>query len=207
VTPCTVNSQLEAVRQPVRRASDRPTRDARWCISGRHQHRELGGHPGRARAGVIESGRDSVTDQFGLALYTVAHAIAGFHRGELERLGLTYPQYLVMVELWQHDTLTVGELSRRLQLTTGTLSPLLKRLETANFLARRRSPDDERVVRVHATKAGRGLLDHTEQLRAQLHTTLGIPAEEITALTDQLKKLTARIRPERQITDPSSGLT
>lgn len=181
--------------------TDRP---AMPVLPVRHEDQEVGVLPGSVCGAGIKPTRDSVVNKFGLALQTGAHAITGFHRGELDRLGLTYPQYLVMVALWEHDTLTVGELCQRLRLTTGTLSPLLKRLETADFVARRPRRGDERVVRIYATEAGRDLLDRTADLREQLRTVLGMPSQEITALTDQLNRLTGRMRPGHQSSEPPS---
>lgn len=144
-----------------------------------------------------------MVDEFGCALYAGARAITRFHRRELDRLGLSYLRYLVMVALWEHETPTVGELSQRLKLTTSALSPLLKGLETANFLARCPRSGDERVVRVHATEAGLNLLTQTAETREKLRTALGIPGEQITDLIDRINTLTSRLPPGHQITDPA----
>jgi MarR family transcriptional regulator, organic hydroperoxide resistance regulator len=92
-------------------------------------------------------------DQLGYSLSVASRAMTALYRSGLDRVGLTYPQYLVMVVLWEHSSLTVGELSARLQLSTGTLSPLLKRLENTGLLTRRRRHDDERQVHLNLTEA------------------------------------------------------
>lgn len=97
--------------------------------------------------------------QLCFAVYAASHAFARAYRPHLERLGLTYPQYLVMLVLWEQDDMTVGDIGRRLFLESSTLTPLLKRLEAAGLLHRVRDAEDERQVRVRLTEAGRALHD------------------------------------------------
>ena len=96
-------------------------------------------------------------NQLCFAIYSTAHAFNRVYKPLLDRLGLTYPQYLVMLVLWEGDGLTVGDIGERLQLDSGTLTPLLKRLEAMGLLDRSRDPSDERQVRVRLTNAGRAL--------------------------------------------------
>jgi len=91
------------------------------------------------------------------AIYSANHAFNRAYKPLLEELGLTYPQYIVMVLLWERGGQTVGELGQKLFLESNTLTPLLKRLETLGFIKRTRDPADERQVRVHLTEAGRKL--------------------------------------------------
>src|SRR5215813_1878227 len=91
------------------------------------------------------------------ALYSASRAMTAAYRPILTELNLTYPQYLVLLVLWEQGRVTVGSLGERLQLDSGTLSPLLKRLEANGFVRRQRSSDDERVVEVVLTPAGRRL--------------------------------------------------
>src|ERR1700747_908984 len=91
------------------------------------------------------------------AVYSAGHAFNRAYRPLLDQLGLTYPQYLVMVSLWAKDDQTVGELGETLFLESSTLTPLLKRLEALGLLDRSRDPSDERQVRVRLTNAGRAL--------------------------------------------------
>lgn len=93
------------------------------------------------------------------AVYSASHAFNRLYKPLLDALGLTYPQYLVMVTLWEQDGRTVGEIGDRLLLESNTLTPLLKRLETAGLVSRRRDPADERQVRLRLTPAGLALRD------------------------------------------------
>src|SRR6476659_1582192 len=91
------------------------------------------------------------------AFYSASHAFNRIYKPLLEELGLTYPQYIAMVLLWERDGQTVGELGQQLFLETNTVTPLLKRLETLGYVKRSRDPSDERQVRVHLTEVGRKL--------------------------------------------------
>lgn len=91
------------------------------------------------------------------AVYSASHAFNRVYKPLLDGLGLTYPQYLVMVILWEEDDQTVGRIAERLYLESSTLTPLLKRLEKAGYLSRRRDAADERQVRVRLTRPGRDL--------------------------------------------------
>ncbi len=92
--------------------------------------------------------------QLCFALYSTSLAMTKAYKPMLDELGLTYPQYLVMLVLWEHERLTVSELGNRLALDSGTLTPLLKRLEGAGLVSRRRDAEDERRVLVAFTEAG-----------------------------------------------------
>ncbi|MFW0796472.1 MarR family transcriptional regulator [Gordonia sp. CPCC 205515] len=93
-------------------------------------------------------------EQLCFALYTASRAVIAAQRPGLKELGLTYPQYLAMLALWEEDELTIGQLCRRLHLDSGTVSPLIRRLEGLGYLVRRRSVDDERSVTVALTPEG-----------------------------------------------------
>lgn len=99
----------------------------------------------------------SLDNQFCFAVYSAAHALNRAYKPLLDRLGITYPQYLVMLVLWDRDDRAVGEIGERLMLESSTLTPLLKRLEAAGLVSRRRNPDDERQVRIALTGKGREL--------------------------------------------------
>jgi len=109
----------------------------------------------------------------------------------LEPLGLTHPQYLVMLALWQHGPLSVKELSRLLQLDPGTLSPLLKRLETAGLLRRGRNPDDQRNLAVTLTPAGRRLRAEAERIPTGIVERLGMPVDDLLSLHGALTRVIA----------------
>jgi len=96
-------------------------------------------------------------DQLCFMLYATSRAIQQMYRPALDALGITYPQYLVLLVLWEDDDIPVGAIGARLLLETGTLTPLIKRLEAAELVTRTRDPQDERVVRVRLSKRGRAL--------------------------------------------------
>lgn len=129
------------------------------------------------------------------ALYSTSHAFGRVYKSLLDPLGLTYPQYLVLVLLWQRDDQTVGQLGEALFLDSSTLTPLLKRLEAAGHVARRRDPEDERQVRVSLTSAGRALRDAAAHIPGSIAQASGLTAAdarrlrtEITSLRDALDR-------------------
>jgi MarR family transcriptional regulator, organic hydroperoxide resistance regulator len=137
-----------------------------------------------------------VEDQLCFALYAASRAATAVYRPYLDRLGLTYPRYLVMLVLWQHDEMSIGTLGERLFLDSGTLSPLLKKLEVDGLIRRFRDPDDERVVKLKLTPEGRALEEPAAKMRSALSCKLGLSAaranglrEEVHMLFNQLLKL------------------
>lgn len=137
-------------------------------------------------------------EQLCFALYSASRAFTRAYAPVLEPLGLTYPQYLVMLVLWERDDLSVSSLGERLGLDSGTLTPLLKRLEEASLVHRARDPEDERVLRVTLSPAGRALADRAaevpEALACRLGSTLTADAaRELGALRDTLHALTRRL--------------
>ncbi|MCG7623685.1 MarR family winged helix-turn-helix transcriptional regulator [Epibacterium sp. Ofav1-8] len=123
------------------------------------------------------------------SVYSVNHAISRLYRPLLAPLGLTYPQYLVLVALWNRDRRKVNELGRELQLDTNTLTPLLKRMEAVELLTRQRNPDDERSLIVALTDKGRALEQKAGELTACVLDAMGGDIEELTALRDRLHLL------------------
>jgi MarR family transcriptional regulator, organic hydroperoxide resistance regulator len=124
------------------------------------------------------------------ALYSASRAVTAFYRPVLESLGLTYPQYLVMMVLWEHGERSVRELGTALMLDSGTLSPLLKRLEAAGLVIRRRDPTDERSVLVRLTGAGNDLRRAAADVPMRVATASGLPPSELAELRDALTTLT-----------------
>ena len=112
----------------------------------------------------------------------------------LAPLGLTYPQYLVMLVLWEEDGVSVSDLGHRLSLDSGTLSPLLKRLQTAGLVARARDPADERVVRLRLTAKGRALSTKARAIPQALSCKLGVTLAQVIQLREELVALTAKLR-------------
>lgn len=123
------------------------------------------------------------------ALYSAHNAMGRLYRPLLTRLGLTYPQYLVLVALWQQDDRRVSDLGADLVLESNTLTPLLKRMETAGLVDRRRDTADERSVRVTLTPAGRALEAEAGQITACLLDRAGGLPEDVAALTRRIRVL------------------
>lgn len=127
------------------------------------------------------------------ALYKAHHAMNRFYKPLLGELGLTYPQYLVLVALWERDEQFVGQLGELLHLESNTLTPLLKRLESAGLVRRRRAANDERVVQVSLTPEGRALRQKSQDVSACLFEAIGMTREEIGALVDDVNGVTGAV--------------
>src|ERR671927_298603 len=110
----------------------------------------------------------ALDDQLCFALYAASRAVTARYRPMLEAIGLTYPQYLVMMLLWEQDNQTVGQLGSRLALDSGTLPPLLKRLTAAGLVTRHRRVEDERSVSIVLTDAGRALREKAESISGEI---------------------------------------
>lgn len=128
-------------------------------------------------------------EQLCFALYSASRAVTAAYRPVLDELGITYPQYLVLLVLWEEQDCSVGHLGHRLHLDSGTLSPLLKRLEANGLVARQRAADDERRVEVSLTAAGRGLESRAACIPERLLTSGNASADDIAALRDVLRGL------------------
>jgi DNA-binding MarR family transcriptional regulator len=128
------------------------------------------------------------------ALSVAARSVVGIYRPLLEPMGLTHPQYLVMLALWQHAPLSVRELSGLLALDPGTLSPLLKRLETIGYLRRQRDPADERSLAVTLTESGQALRAEALKIPPAVIGRLGLPIEELQSLHAALTRVIAASR-------------
>lgn len=121
-------------------------------------------------------------------IYAANHLLGRLYRPLLDRVGLTYPQYLVMLVLWEFGTQSVGELGQRLYLDSGTLTPLLKRLETAGLVSRARARSDERRVEVSLTPAGRALRKKAGEVPKALVCMVDIDRARGTKLRDDMKR-------------------
>jgi DNA-binding MarR family transcriptional regulator len=137
------------------------------------------------------------------ALSVAARNVVSVYRPVLEPLGLTHPQYLVMLALWQHGTLSVKQLSGLLQLDPGTLSPLLKRLEAADLLRRERNPNDQRNLALALTDKGTALRAEAEKIPAGVVERLGMPVEELMSLHGALTRVIAAS--QRALTAPATA--
>jgi DNA-binding MarR family transcriptional regulator len=121
------------------------------------------------------------------AVYSAGHAFNRVYKPLLDELGLTYPQYLVMVSLWAKDDQTVGELGETLFLESSTLTPLLKRLEAVDYLTRSRDPSDERQVRVRLTNAGRALQRKARDIPRCILEATGLSLADLRRLLREIK--------------------
>ena len=135
--------------------------------------------------------------QLCFALYSSSLAMTKVYKPILSELGLTYPQYLVMLVLWEQAPLTVSELGGRLTLDSGTLTPLLKRLETSDLVTRERDPADERRVVVSLTPAGRRLKQAAAGIPEKMLCATQCTVEEIQALTLRLQDLRSTLENAR----------
>ena len=148
-------------------------------------------------ADMVEVERETdallLDNQLCYALYAAAHRMTKSYRPLLERLGLTYPQYLVLLVLWEQDGVTVSEIGRRLRLDSGTLTPVLKRLESAGFLLRTRRQSDEREVEIALTPEGAALRADAVAVREAVMCQLELSEPEIRALRKDLSLVIERL--------------
>ena len=135
--------------------------------------------------------------QLCFALYAASLAMTKAYKPLLSPLGITYPQYLVLLVLWEGDGITVSQLGDRLTLDSGTLTPLLKRLEAQGQIARLRDLQDERRVRITLTAEGRALRDQAEAIPQCVLQSSQCSIAELTALTTELKQLRDRLSEQR----------
>src|SRR5271169_993819 len=127
--------------------------------------------------------------QLGFSLYGAFMAVGRAYKPWLDKLGLTYPQYLVLSALWEADDQTIGGVASRLDLEPSTITPLVKRLELAGHVVRRRNPADERQVKVLLTDQGRGLRAQTKFLTDALFENSGMTVDALVDLNTKIKAL------------------
>lgn len=127
--------------------------------------------------------------QLGFSLYGAFMAISRTYKPWLDRIGLTYPQYLVLSVLWEGDDQTISAIAARLDLEPSTITPLVKRLELAGHVVRQRNPSDERQVKVTLTEPGRALRVETRVLADALYGKAGMTVEELVELNSRIKAL------------------
>ncbi|GAA3834103.1 MarR family winged helix-turn-helix transcriptional regulator [Streptomyces chiangmaiensis] len=147
------------------------------------------------KAGVEEKDEASLLldDQLCFALYAAQRALTNRYRPLLEEFNLTYPQYLVMLVLWEHRALPIKTLGRHLQLDYGTLTPLLKRLEAHGLIRRERQVNDERSVQVTLTEQGAELRERARVVPGAIAGIVGLTAQEVQDAKSLLERLTANI--------------
>ncbi|MCR5690516.1 MAG: MarR family transcriptional regulator [Clostridiales bacterium] len=130
-----------------------------------------------------------LSNQLCFPLYAAARGVTNLYTPILQPLGLTYTQYLVFLVLWERDGVTVGEIGEKLMLDNGTLSPLLKKLQEAGYIERRRSADDERVVLITLTEKGRDLQEQAKDVPQKAARCVDLPPEKARELYTLLYEL------------------
>lgn len=139
-------------------------------------------------------GRDmAVEEMLCFDLYSTHHAVGQVYKPLLAPLGLTYPQYLVMLILWEGDKLTVGAISQRLHLESSTLTPLIKRLETQGLVTRKRDRTDERKVRVMLTDKGAAMRQAARHIPDCIMKAFGLPLADLIKLHETLATVRAAL--------------
>lgn len=136
----------------------------------------------------------ALEEQVCFALSVAARNVVAVYKPILEPMGLTHPQYLVMLVLWDHEPISVRALSAKLHLDPGTLSPLLKRLESSGLVRRERNPEDERTLAVTLTPSGRALREEALAVPPAVVSRLDMELEELVALREQLTRVIAATR-------------
>lgn len=131
----------------------------------------------------------ALENQVCFALSLASRSVIAAYRPVLEPLGLTHPQYLVMLTLWEHEPLSIKELSALLHLDPGTLSPLVKRIEVLGYVQRSRSAADERILQIVLTEKGRAAREVALEIPKEMMRRLDIDVEELNALHGTMKKL------------------
>ncbi len=139
--------------------------------------------------GTLDFDPLALDNQLCFALYSASLAMTKTYKPLLDKLGLTYPQYLVMLVLWQQDDVLVKSIGEKLFLDSGTLTPLLKRLEASSLIARTRDQSDERQVRITLTREGRALKRKAQYIPQQVLCASGQPQEALANLRAQLSSI------------------
>lgn len=150
-----------------------------------------------------DAARPRLEQQLCFAVYSTMHALTKAYAPLLDALSLTYPQYLAMLVLWETEGITVKQLGERLFLDSGTLTPLLKRLEAGGLLQRARNPQDERQVCVTLTEKGRSLRRAAETIPSQIAAAMGRPADELKAVRKELRRIRNALLEARSANGPA----
>ncbi|MFD7811996.1 MarR family winged helix-turn-helix transcriptional regulator [Streptomyces sp. NPDC059785] len=150
-------------------------------------------HAAAPGAGAAQEASLLLDDQLCFALYAASRAVTARYRPLLDELGLTYPQYLVMLVLWEHGSASVRALGTALQLESSTLSPLIKRLEANGLVNRERRKDDERSVSITLTGAGTALKEKARAVPTAIGDAMGLTTEQRNTALRLLRLLTANV--------------
>ncbi len=133
-------------------------------------------------------------NQLCFPLYVIAKEITGLYRPFLDEIDITYSQYLVMMVLWEKDGLTVNQIGEKLYLDSGTITPLLKRLESKGFILRKRKKEDERVVEVFLSEIGKNLQQKACEIPAKMQEKLNLSTEDLLELKETVDKILNKIQ-------------
>ncbi|KQW29676.1 MarR family transcriptional regulator [Rhizobium sp. Root274] len=142
----------------------------------------------------LDNASPAVSDLICFSLYSAAHAFTQLYRPLLERLGLTYPQYLVMLTLWKRDGQNVKDIGKVLFLDSSTLTPLLKRLDAAKLITRTRNPKDEREVLIRLTERGHALRSQAADVMRCIEEAVGMDAQSLQAIKHSVDKIRDQIK-------------
>ena len=140
-------------------------------------------------------------NQLCFVLYAASRVLTKLYGPFLEKLNITYPQYLVMLVLWEHETLSVGDIGRLLYLDSGTLTPLLQRLESAGLITRKRLPEDERKVMAALTSRGRAMKKQAVSVPVELFCRSGLTVEEFQSIKKDVTTLLERMKEDLHTTN------
>lgn len=132
-------------------------------------------------------------DQLCFPFYAISRQLTKVYQPHLQKLGLTYPQYLVLLLLWEHEELSVKEIGEQLLLDSGTLTPLLKRMEQQHWLSRQRDPRDERSVRIALQPAGRALQAQACEIPLHILKAMSLSINELAVMRKQLNRLLSQL--------------
>ena len=138
---------------------------------------------------ILEFKNLRLKNQLCFALYSATHTIVRFYTSKLAAVGLTYPQYLVLIVLWERDGISVKQLSETLDLDSGTLTPILKRMQAGGLVLRKRNSADERIVNLFLTKEAFGLKKRVARIQKMVACQTGLPDSEFVELRDKLNEL------------------
>lgn len=132
-----------------------------------------------------------LTNQLCFPLYAASRSVVNLYTPYLKPLGLTYTQYIVLLVLWEKDGITVGEICDKLMLDNGTLSPLLKKMQQAGYIERKRNQKDDRVVLVTLTEEGKAVQEKAKEIPKEVSSCIDLPSEKAQTLYDLLYELLA----------------
>lgn len=146
---------------------------------------------------TVPASAEELEDFLCFDLYAASRAVVAAYRPILEPLGLTYPQYLVLVMLWSREEVAIKEVASALRLDHATLTPLLRRMETAGLVSRRRGSEDERTVLVALAPVGRAMQSHADDIECRIGEAVGLERSQIPVLQQMLRTVSSSLSQDR----------